>query len=487
MNIVWASSEAVPFAKTGGLADVSSSLPSALADAGHTVSVIMPFYPQKMEKLHPEYSDIYENLKVPMGSVEEWAGIRKLNIKKNLTFYFVEFNRFYDRPTLYDWNGTEFADNPQRFIFLSRAVMEIALHLNLKPDIIHANDWHTALCCVYLRSHLYRDVFPHCRSVLTIHNIGYQGNFEKSNMYWTGLGWDYFNYQCLEYYDRINLLKGGIMTADMVSTVSPTYAQEILSPEYGFGLNDALRQASYEGRLRGILNGIDIEVWNAEKDPLLPANFTADDLKGKAVCRKELQKEFHLAQRKNVPLFAVISRLATQKGLDVLADALEQLLPESDIQVAVAASGDPALENRYRSLAERHSDKISVFIGYAAEKTAHLIEAGADFFLMPSRYEPCGLNQMYSMAYGTLPIVRHTGGLVDTVTNYSEKDCSGSTGFVLWDLYPDSLANTIRWAVDVAKKHPEDILKMRKNGMRTDFSWGHTAELYRKMYEDAHK
>ena len=487
MNIVWASSEAVPFAKTGGLADVSSSLPSALADAGHAVSVIMPFYPQKMGKLNLEYSKVYENLKVPLGNQEEWASVRELKLKKNLTFYFVEFNRFYDRPTLYDWNGTEFADNPQRFIFLSRAVMEIALHLELKPDIIHANDWHTALCCVYLRSHLYRDALPDCRSVLTIHNIGYQGNFDKSNIYWTGLGWDYFNYQCLEYYDRINLLKGGIMTADMVSTVSPTYAKEILSQEYGFGLHEPLRQAAYEGRLVGILNGIDVESWNAAIDPLLPANFTADDLSGKEVCRKELQAQFKLAERKEVPLFAVISRLATQKGLDVLADALEQILPELDIQVVVAASGDPYLEYRYRSLAERYPDKMSAFIGYAPEKTAHLIEAGADFFLMPSRYEPCGLNQMYSMTCGTLPIVRHTGGLADTVINYSEKDCSKSTGFVLWDLYPDSLANTIRWAVATAKKHPEDILRMKQNGMRTDFSWEHTAELYRKMYEDAHK
>ena len=257
MNIVWASSEAVPFAKTGGLADVSSSLPSALADAGHAVSVIMPFYPQKMEKLNLKFSKVYEKLKVPLGDKEEWASIRELKLKKNLTFYFVEFNQFYDRPTLYDWNGTEFADNPQRFIFLSRAVMEISLNLGLKPDIIHANDWHTALCCVYLRSHLYRTVFPNCRSVLTIHNIGYQGVFDKSNIYWTGLGWEYFNYQCLEYYDRLNLLKGGIMCADMVSTVSHTYAEEILSPEFGFALDPCLRHRAYQCRLRGIANGID--------------------------------------------------------------------------------------------------------------------------------------------------------------------------------------------------------------------------------------
>ena len=371
-----------------------------------------------------------------MNGNEEWASVRELKLKNNLTFYFVEFNQFYDRPTLYDWNGSEYPDNPRRFIFLSRAVMEIALHFHLKPDIIHANDWHTALCCVYLRSHLYRQQFPECKSVLTIHNIGYQGIFDKSNICWTDLGWEYFNYQCLEYYDRLNLLKGGIMTADMVSTVSPTYAKEILTPEYGFGLQDVLKQAEQEGRLCGILNGIDVSVWSPETDTLLPAVFSAEDLSGKKICRKELQKQFNLPLKKQVPVFAVISRLATQKGLDVLADALEKLLPECDMQVVAAASGDPRLEYRYRSLADRYPEKMSVFLGYASEKTAHLIEAGADFFLMPSRYEPCGLNQMYSMRYGTLPIVRFTGGLADTVINYSAEDPGKSTGFVLWDLLP---------------------------------------------------
>lgn len=487
MNIVWAASEAVPFAKTGGLADVSSSLPSALADLGHNVTVIMPFYPQKMGKLNLKFSRQYDNLKVPLGDAEEWASVRELKLKKNLRFLFVEFNRFFDRPTLYDWNGTEFADNAQRFIFLSRAVMEIALNLNLKPDIIHANDWHTALCCVYLRSHLYRDHFPKCRSVLTIHNLGYQGNFDKSAIYWTGLGWAYFNYQCLEYYDRLNLLKGGIMTADMVSTVSPSYAREILSDGYGFGLHDPLRQAAYEGRLRGILNGIDVSVWNPEKDDLLPAVYSANDLSGKEICRKALQKQFGLPVRKDVPVFSLISRLAYQKGLDVLADALEQLLPSEDIQVITAASGDPHLEYRYRSLAERYPDKMKAFIGYAEEKTAHLLEAGADLFLMPSRYEPCGLNQMYSMAYGTLPVVRHTGGLADTVINYSPDRLSSATGFVLWDLSAGSLTETIRWAIRTVKDHPDHILRMRRNGMNTDFSWNNTAKQYEKMYRDAHE
>ena len=488
MNIGWASSEAVPFAKTGGLADVSSSLPSALADAGHAVSVIMPFYPQKMGKLNLEYSKVYENLKVPLGDQEEWASVRELKLKKNLTFYFVEFNRFYDRPTLYDWNGTEFADNPQRFIFLSRAVMEIALHLELKPDIIHANDWHTALCCVYLRSHLYRDALPDCRSVLTIHNIGYQGVFNKENLYWTGLGWGYFHYNCMEYYDQLNFLKAGVMTAHMVNAVSPTYAQEILSPEYGFGLDPALRNCAYSGRLRGILNGIDVHEWDPVHDKLLPATFSADNISGKNVCRKKLQEYFHLPVRADVPLFATISRLAYQKGLDVQAAALTKLLEAGeDLQFVVVGSGDPGLENWYAHLQERFPGKLSFFRGDAPDNLSHLVEAGADFFAMPSRYEPCGLNQMYSMRYGTLPIVRSTGGLADTVTNFNYQNSESATGFVFYDLNAEALANTMRWAAAVRRDERAAFDAMRRNAMTRDFSWNNTASQYERMYEDAHR
>ena len=226
MNILWVTSEAVPFAKTGGLADVSAALPAALAERGHKVSVVMPYYPQLMGKLNLKFDEEHDLLRIPFGEGCEWAKVNVLRSGENLSWYFIEYHRFFDRPNLYDWNGQEYADNAQRYIFLCRAAMELAVNFRLAPDILHANDWHAALCCVYLRSGLYaqNEQFRRTRSVLTIHNIGYQGNFDKGNLYWTGLGWEYFNYLCLEFYDRLNFLKGGIMCADLVTTVSPTYA-----------------------------------------------------------------------------------------------------------------------------------------------------------------------------------------------------------------------------------------------------------------------
>ena len=328
MKIVWASSEAVPYAKTGGLADVSASLPEALSLRGHQVSVVMPYYPQQTARLNLTFDGQLDLLGVPFGNITEWASVRILKINPKLTYYFIEFNRFFDRATLYDWQGQEYSDNAQRFIFFSRAVMETVTALRLDPDILHLNDWHCALCAVYLRSRHYsgHPAFRNCRSVMTIHNIGYQGNFDKGNMFWTGLGWDYFNWQCLEFYDRLNLLKGGIMCADMVSTVSHTYAEEILSPEFGFALDPCLRHRAYQCRLRGIANGIDADDWNPTADRRLPARFTPKSLAGKKKCKSELQKKFRLPEKPDAPLFGVLSRLAYQKGLDVFAASLEAML-----------------------------------------------------------------------------------------------------------------------------------------------------------------
>lgn len=323
MNIVWVASEAVPFAKTGGLADVSGALPEALAARGHSVDVILPWYPQVTGKMNLNFTASTGPLGVPFGDWTEWAQIHTLARKKNLRFHFIEFNRFFDRPRLYDWNGQEYGDNAQRFIFFSRAAMQAILALRLSPDIIHANDWHSALCCVYLRSELYSHFknFRNARSILSIHNIGYQGIFNKENIYWTGLGWPYFHYNCLEHYDNVNFLKGGVMTAHMVNAVSRKYAEEILSPEFGFGLDPALRNCAFSGRLRGILNGIDVSDWNPRTDQRIPHTFSSEDLAGKDVCRRALQERFGFSQDPSVPLFATISRLAYQKGLDVLASS----------------------------------------------------------------------------------------------------------------------------------------------------------------------
>ena len=485
MNICWICSEAVPYAKTGGLADVSAALPAALAEQGHKVSVFLPYYPQVMGDKCKDTKTVYKMLKVPFGWSEEGASIREDRISDNLSFYFIEYQRYYDRPFLYDYYGVEFGDNADRFTFFCRAAMQAILALKISPEVLHTNDWHTALCNVYLKSDLYNSFanFANCRSVLTIHNIGYQGIFTKGNLFNTGLSWDYFNYTCMEYHDQLNFLKAGIMTADMVSTVSPSYAREILTPDYAFSMESSLQHVHFEGRLKGILNGICTDEWNPETDVHIKDHFSAVDLSGKAKCKKALQKKLGLKQRTDVPVIGLVARFAYQKGIDVLAEAMEQMLINDDVQFAVVGSGDSFLEGILSDFARRFPGKFGVYIGYN-NPLAHLVEAGSDFFAMPSRYEPCGLNQMYSMRYGTVPIVRVTGGLADTVVNYKANTLNKSTGFTFRDLYPDALLKTMRWAVSVYMKKPEHFAKLIKNGMKQDFSWKHTAKLYENLYKE---
>ncbi len=487
MNIIWATSEAAPYAKTGGLADVSYSLPYALAENGHNVSVFMPYYPQVMGEKCADTELVYDLLGVPLGDGhEQWARIRQHKVNENLSFYFIECDKYFDRPKLYDWQGHEYSDNAERFIFLSRAIMQAVLALDIDVDVLHANDWHTALCNVYLRSHLYDSYsnFSKAKSVMTIHNIGYQGVFDKSNLYWTGLGWDYFNFQCLEFYDQLNFLKAGVLTSDIVTTVSPTYAEEILSREYGFGLQSALQHRAVQGKLRGIINGIDIQEWDPETDTLIPENFTSEDLSGKAVCKAELQKEFGLELNPDIPVYGVVSRLAEQKGLDVFLECIDEMLREDDVQFVVVGSGELWQEEALAHYARTYPGKFGCYVGYS-NKLAHMVEAGADFFVMPSRYEPCGLNQMYSMRYGTIPIVRATGGLEDTVNNYSASNLGQATGFKFYNLDAEALRGTMRWAGSIYANDHAAIEKMIINGMTTDFSWHGTAVEYEELYKHA--
>ena len=315
MNIVWITSEADPYAKTGGLADVASALPKAQAENGHKVSVIMPYYPQVMKDLTEKTEIVHKLLDVPFAWSTEWAQLRQHKINENLTFYFIEYNLFFDRPSLYDYEGVAFEDNASRFTFFSRAAMQAVLALQITPDLIHTNDWMSSLCNVYLKSPLYwgYDNFKNCRSVLTLHNIGYQGIFDKKYLFATGLGWEYFNDSCLEYHDQLNFLKAGMMTADMVNAVSPTYALEILRPEYGFTLDPTLHHVKNRNKLRGILNGIDTHEWSPEEDKLIPAKFDLKDMEGKKKCKEALQREFSLPINPDVPLLGLVSRFATQK------------------------------------------------------------------------------------------------------------------------------------------------------------------------------
>lgn len=494
MNIVFAASECTPFAKTGGLADVAGALPKALAARGHHVTVILPYYPWKMRKLEEKgltFEKTVSLLDVPLKDKILWAQIRILRENPFLQYYFIEFDRYFDRPNLYDWNGEAYSDNDERFIFFSRSIMQAILKMNLKVDILHLNDWQTALCAAYLTSSLYRDkhVFAGCRSVLTLHNVGYQGTFPASQFALTGLEEGYFRYDCLEYYGCMNLLKGGIACADEVNTVSPTYAREILR-EYGEGLQGALNHCFERGKLRGILNGIDVDEWNPEKDPDLPAVYSAASLKGKKEAKKALLAYFNLPpEAEKKPLFGVISRLASQKGLDVLAWAMEELFSAGeDIYFVIIGTGDPNLEESFRTLAGRYPEKVGFFCGMAPRKLAHLLEAGSDFFLMPSRYEPCGLNQMYSMRYGTLPIVRHTGGLADTVIHFREEETPvKATGIHFYDLTVSALRDTILYGAYLYREFPRKIRSMQIAAMKKDFSWNHTAGEYEEMYKDAYK
>jgi len=488
MNIVWVTSEAAPYAKTGGLADVSAALPKALSERGHKVSVIMPYYPQIMKDLTAKTSLRYELLGVPFGWTEEWAQIREHKVSENLTFYFISYDLYFDRPSLYDYQGTEYGDNAARFIFFSRAAMQAILALDIKPDILHTNDWTSAFCNIYLKTPLYWDFenFKNCKSVITIHNIGYQGTFDKNNLFLSGLGWEYFNHTCLEYHDRLNFMKAGIMTADMVNAVSPTYAKEILTPEYGFTLDPVLHHVSWRGKLRGIINGIDETEWDPATDKFLPAKYDKDKMEGKKACKAALQKEFGLPVKPDVPILGIVSRLASQKGIDVFGNAIEDLLTNDDIQVVILGTGDKELEGHLTYLNGKYPEKFSVYIGFS-NKLSHLLEAGSDFFIMPSRYEPCGLNQMYSMRYGTVPVVRGTGGLEDSVVNYDAATLDKSTGFKFYMLSEESLKNTLRWAIGIYKNEPENFKKIIHNGMATDFSWNRTAAEYEAMYADAAK
>lgn len=485
-TIVWVTSEAVPYAKSGGLADVSGALPAALAERGHHVYVIMPYYPKLMGKYNHELKVRHQLLGVPFCGRTEWAQLLEHKISNRLSYIFIEYHHFFDRSSLYDWNGTAYGDNPERFIFFCRAAMQAVLALELNPDILHVNDWHAALCSVYLISHLYRNYanFANCASVLTIHNVAYQGTYNKSYLYCTGLGWEYFNYHCLEFYDNISFLKAGIMTSHMVNTVSPSYALEILSPYHGYLMDSALRERAAQGAFHGILNGIDVNVWNPETDKFIPKNFSKDNMSGKKTCKAELQKMFSLPQRPDSPLFGIVSRLVYQKGIDIFANAVQDMLLYDDVQFVIIGTGESWLQNRLCQLAAKYPAKLGIQIGYSDE-TAHLIEAGCDFFVMPSRYEPCGLNQMYSAHYGTAPIVRATGGLDDTVCNFDISKPWISTGFKFWDLNPQALLNTMRWAASIYRLHPKEFRQMQINAMSQDFSWNHTASLYEKLYDEA--
>ena len=481
-KILMVTSETVPFAKTGGLADVVTALSVQLKNMGHDVRILMPRYYHIDRSKLKKHDDA---LGIWLGWGEEWTAVYEGKIpESDVPVYFLDHERFYGRDGIYGHRPDEgFKDNAARYSLLSRGAFQLCRMLHWIPDVLHCHDWPAAPACYLLKKEEMSGGFADTKSVLTIHNIGYQGIFPLDDALFLQPETDMLNLSTLEFSGALNFLKAGIITADKITTVSPTYAEEIKRPEYGFNMDGLLNYRSRD--LSGILNGIDYSDWNPETDRFIaPDNFNADNIKPKAVLKKKLQKRMGLEVKAGVPLVGIITRLVDQKGIRELFEpgsgAAYQICSDMKVQFAVLGSGEAWCEDELNRLAGQLTN-FSVYIGYNNE-LAHLIEAGSDFFLMPSRYEPCGLNQIYSLAYGTLPIVRRTGGLADTVENYDAEKSLG-TGFVFDDLRPDVLYNVMNWVVETWETNRADIRKMRKKAMKKVFSWEKSAEEYLKLYD----
>ncbi|HEY6839550.1 MAG TPA: glycogen synthase GlgA [Geobacteraceae bacterium] len=475
-----AASEAVPFAKEGGLADVVGALPKFLALRGHDVRVVMPRY-YRVDRERYALKELPGTLVVPMGVIGEmYCGVWEGRLPgSDVPVYFLEHEAFYGRDGgLYESDNEGYLDNDNRFIFLSRATLELCKMLDFAPDVVHAHDWHTAAVPVLMNS-----AFRHDRhvgraaSLLTIHNMQHQGSFYEGAMEVLGIGWEWFNFLNLEKDDQLNLLKGGIYHATLLSTVSEGYAREIQTPAFGWGLEGVVRERSAD--LFGILNGVDYDEWSPEKDPFIASTYSHFDLAGKVLCKADLQRSMGLPERPDVPLIGMVSRLVKQKGVDILAEAIDRIL-SLDLQVVMLGAGEPWAHFYFGDVMARYPDKFACVIGYN-NPLAHRIEAGADFFLMPSAFEPCGLNQMYSLRYGTLPIVRATGGLDDSVENFDER-CVTGTGFKFRDLTAGALFDTIGWAVHTWYHRPDAIRVLRENAMAKRFTWEDAAQKYEELY-----
>jgi starch synthase len=475
MRILMAASEAVPFAKTGGLADVLGALPRALGRLGHHVDVVIPRY-RGIAAGEP-----VGRVRVPLGGQVTDAEIH-VTTAGSVRTAFVGHPGYFDRDYLYGTGGHDFADNAERFAFFSRAVLEWAA-TEPRYDVVHAHDWQAGLVPVLLRTsfadHERLGTLP---AVFTIHNLAYQGIFDASWLPRLGLGWELMNVNALEYWGRISYLKGGIMFSRTITTVSPTYAREIQTTEYGFGFDGILRFRAAD--LVGLVNGIDYDHWDPARDPNLPAPYDASNLAGKVEAKRALLDAFGLPLTEHThsrPLVGMISRMVDQKGFDLLA-ALADDLPGLEATFVLLGTGERRYEDLWLGLSARYPDRVRAHIGFD-EGLAHLIEGGADLFLMPSRFEPCGLNQMYSLRYGTPPLVRATGGLADTVRNLDPATGEG-TGFTFVEYSPQALLGTLRWALGIYENRSL-WRRMQVSGMREDFSWDASAREYVKVYERA--
>ncbi len=478
MRILFLASEVHPFSKTGGLADVAGALPAALARLGHDVLVATPLYGKVLREGVEDTGQPLE-LRFPFG--REAASLHLSEQGEGHRVLFIGSRRFFDRPELYGDAGGDYPDNHLRFGFFGMAALSGALKLGFIPDIVHLNDWQTGPVAVALRAGYAQSPLGGAKSVFTIHNMAYQGFFSQHALTELGLPRELFHPGGLEFHGQLNFMKAGLVYADALTTVSPRYAFEVQTPEGGWGLDGVLRARAKD--LHGLVNGVDVEEWNPAKDAFLPARYDAKDLSGKSFCKRALQDRFGLEHgdpRRAPPLFGLVSRMVSQKGFDILLPALPYLL-DRGAQVVVLGSGDPRYQQGFRELAARYPGKLGLHFGYDVA-LSHLVEAGSDFFLMPSLYEPCGLNQMYSLLYGTVPLVRAVGGLDDTVRDLAEPS---GTGLKFGPFEPGALAHAMQRALDLYED-PKALREVRRRGMKEDFSWDRSARGYEALYESLH-
>lgn len=484
MNILLASSEVVPFAKTGGLADVCGTLPIELTKLGHHVTVVMPAYRIAKQCGQP-ISDTGVSLDIPIGNhIVEGRLLRSHLPGSDVPVLLVDQPHYFDRDELYREQGRDYRDNCERFVFFCRAAMEAIRLTEMNVDLIHANDWQTALMPAYQKIEYENAAgYEQIATLLTIHNMAYQGQFWHWDMLLTGLDWKYFNWRQMEYYGDLNLLKTGIVFADSLNTVSPRYAQEIQSAPLGCGLEGVL--AHRKNVLSGIINGVDYQEWNPEIDPHLAANYAPDDWQvGKARCKADLQRELGLPDNPRAPLIGMVGRLADQKGFDLVAQVIRQWVNGSDAQWAILGTGEPNYHTLFRELTAEFPSKVAARLEFS-NRMAHRIEAGSDIFLMPSRYEPCGLNQLYSLKYGTVPVVHHTGGLADTIRDASGAYLEAKTanGFSFDRYEANELDHALERACHIYRHDTPLWNQIVTTGMTQDWSWASSARKYVELYE----
>ena len=477
MRILMASSEVYPYSKTGGLADMVGGLAKCLARRGHEVGVVTPLYGGIRERF-PEIESHQSEVSIPLGSKVLAARISTLEPGTNLCVYFID-NEFYDGRAPYQQDGIDYPDNAERFIFFSKVVAYLARHLPWRPDIVHLHDWQTGIAALVIWHQRWREGWATAPKVcFTIHNLAYQGLFDPGKFALTNLPWDYFSPEGVEFYGQLNCLKAGILYADLITTVSPRYAREITTAEFGCGLDGVLRKRQAD--LTGILNGVDYEEWDPERDQFIKHHFSIRNMEGKAAQKLELQHELGLPMQLHTPLFGIVTRLAAQKGLDILLAALAEVLPATQMQFVLVGSGSRTIHNAFSRLARRFPNKLSANHGFD-QALSHRVVAGCDFFVVPSLFEPCGLNQMYAQRYGTIPIVRRTGGLDDTVVDATD-NAHAPTGIKFSEYSGRAVAKAIYKALALFEQ-PDLLSFYRKNAMAADFSWERTVTEYESAYE----